>query len=64
MVNLIKEKTGCNITVGQNGWIWIQGPSFEAEKKARNAVEFVADKVFVSGLTEKVEQWFNEQEQN
>ena len=60
MVNLIKEKTGCNITIGQNGWIWIQGTSFEAEAKARKAIEFVADKVFVSGLTEKVEHWFEE----
>jgi len=58
MVNLIKERTGCNITVGQNGWIWIKGPSIDSEIKARRAVEFVADKVHVSGLTEKVEAWF------
>ncbi len=58
MVNLIKEKTGCNITVGQNGWIWIKGPSLDGEIKARKAVEFVSDKVHVSGLTEKVENWF------
>ena len=62
MVNLIKEKTGCNITVGQNGWIWIKGQSIDSEIKARKAVEFVADKVHVSGLTEKVEQWFEENE--
>jgi len=62
MVNLIKEKTGCNITVGQNGWIWIKGSSLEEEIKARKAVEFVADKVYVSGLTEKVETWFEENE--
>ena len=61
MINLIKEKTGCNITVGQNGWIWIKGESIDNEIKARRAVEFVADKVHVNGLTEKVEQWFEEQ---
>ena len=60
MINLIKEKTGCNITVGQNGWIWIKGTSVENEIKARNAVEFVAEKVFINGLTEKVEEWFGE----
>ncbi|MDO8460625.1 MAG: KH domain-containing protein [Nanoarchaeota archaeon] len=60
MVSLIKEKTGCNIIVGQNGWIWIHGPSLDAQIKARRAIEFVADKVFVSGLTEKVEKWFEE----
>lgn len=60
MINLIKDKTGCNITVGQNGWIWIKGPSIESEILARKAVEFVTDKVHVNGLTEKVEQWFQE----
>lgn len=62
MINLIKDKTGCNITVGQNGWIWIKGATVKDEIKARKAVEFVADKVHVNGLTEKVEQWFQENE--
>ncbi|MBU0760170.1 MAG: exosome complex protein Rrp4 [Nanoarchaeota archaeon] len=62
MVNLIKERTGCNITVGQNGWIWVKGPSIEAEIKARKAIELVADKVYIMGLTEKVEEWFQENE--
>lgn len=58
MINLIKEKTGCNITVGQNGWIWIKGESIDSEIKARNAIDFIADKVHVEGLTEKMEEWF------
>ncbi|MBI5804024.1 hypothetical protein HY450_02160 [Candidatus Pacearchaeota archaeon] len=62
MVNLIKERTGCNITVGQNGWVWIKGPSTDAEIKARQAVNFVSEKVHVTGLTEKVEEWFEENE--
>ncbi len=62
MINLIKEKTGCNITVGQNGWIWISGTSVENEIKARRAIEFVSEKVHVNGLTEKVEEWFQENE--
>lgn len=62
MVNLIKERTGCQITVGQNGWIWIKGQNTDAEIKARRAVEFVADKVHVSGLTERVEEWFEQEE--
>jgi len=61
MVTLIKEKTGCNITVGQNGWIWINGPSIDAEILARRSIEFVAEKVHLSGLTEKIEKWFREQ---
>jgi len=62
MVNLIKERTGCNITVGQNGWIWIKGPDIDSEIKARKAVQLVAEKVHLGGLTERVEQWFQESE--
>jgi exosome complex component RRP4 len=58
MVGLIKEKTGCQITIGQNGWIWIKGNTSDAEIRARKAIEFVADKVLVEGLTEKMEAWF------
>jgi exosome complex component RRP4 len=58
MINLIKEKTGCNISVGQNGWIWIRGPNTDSEMRARKAIEFIVDKVQVEGLTEKMEEWF------
>ena len=60
MINLIKEHTNCNITVGQHAWVWIKGPSVEEEILARNAIEFVSDKVYINGLTEKVSQWFEE----
>ena len=60
MINLIKEKTGCNVTIGQNGWVWIKGNDIDSELKARKAIEFIADKVLVSGLTEKMEKWFME----
>ena len=58
MITLIKEKTSCQITVGQNGWVWVRGESVENEIKARKAIEFVSDQVAVSGLTEKMEGWF------
>jgi len=60
MINLIKDKTGCQITVGQNGWIWIKGDNVDAKIKARKAIEFVTDKVHIEGLTDKVEKWFEE----
>jgi exosome complex component RRP4 len=60
MINLIKENTGCNVTVGQNGWIWVKGPDMDSEIKARKVIEFVADKVYIDGLTDKVEKWFAE----
>jgi len=59
MINLIKEKTGCSITVGQNGWIWARGDSIDLEIKARKAIEYIADRVLISGLTEKMEEWFD-----
>ncbi len=58
MINLIKEKTACNISVGQNGWVWIKGNDIDSQIKARKAIEFVTDKPFVEGLTEKMEDWF------
>lgn len=60
MIGLIKEHTGCNVTIGQNGWVWIKGNDMNSEIKARGAIEFIADKVYVNGLTEKMEAWFNE----
>jgi exosome complex component RRP4 len=60
MIGLIKENTGCNITIGQNGWVWIKGNSIDEEIKARKAIEFIAEKVYVNGLTEKMEKWFKE----
>jgi len=58
MVNLIKEKTGCKITIGQNGWIWVKGPTIDAEIKARKSIEYITEKVFVDGLTDHMEEWF------
>lgn len=63
MIGLIKEKTGCNVTIGQNGWVWVKGNDIDSEIKARRAIEFIADKVLVSGLTEKMEKWFAENKQ-
>jgi len=60
MVSLIKNETNCNITVGQNGFIWIKGDKIEDELLAKKAIEFVAEKSYINGLTEKVEEWFKE----
>jgi len=60
MIKLIKDETGCNVTVGQNGLIWIKGNQIEDELFARRAIEFVAEKSFISGLTEELTKWLNE----
>lgn len=58
MINVIKDNTHCQITVGQNGWVWIRGESTDDELRARKAVEYIAENVHISGLTEHMEEWF------
>ncbi len=60
MIKIIREYTNCNITVGQNGHIWIKGDKIDDELFAKNAIMFIAEKSFMEGLTEKVEEWFRE----
>ena len=58
MITLIKDKTGCAITIGQNGWVWVNGPTTEAMIRARKAIEYIAENVHVGGLTDHMEEWF------
>jgi exosome complex component RRP4 len=61
MINLIKEKTGCNVTVGQNGLVWITGKNVEDELLVKRAILFITENSFTSGLTEEVEKWFGKE---
>ncbi|MBI2043168.1 hypothetical protein HYT25_02155 [Candidatus Pacearchaeota archaeon] len=58
MISMIKDETRCNITVGQNGIIWIQGNNVEDELFAKKAILHIVEKSFVEGLTEEVKKWF------
>jgi exosome complex component RRP4 len=58
MISLIKDETKCRITVGQNGLIWISGDKVDDELFAKKAVFHVAEKSFMSGLTEEMTEWF------
>lgn len=60
MIKMIKDETKCNITVGQNGLIWIKGEKVEDELYAKKAILFVAEKSFISGLTDEIQKWFKE----
>ncbi len=60
MVKLIKSATGCDVTVGQNGKIWISGKDADAEIATKKIIEFIADNVVVDGLTKKVENFIKE----
>ena len=53
MIQLIKENTGVEITVGQNGLVWLRGTP-EGEIKAQSVIEMIETKAHESGLTDKV----------
>ena len=55
MVNIIKAATGCEITVGQNGKVWIYGSSAEKELATKRIIDFIVENSVMNGLTEKVE---------
>ena len=60
MIKLIKEQTNTNITVGQNGKILVNGDSIEDELFAKKAINHIVDKSFISGLTDEMTKWFEE----
>lgn len=60
MISLIKEATGCNITVGQNGLIWIRSENVEAGLFAKRAIEFIVENTTTEGLTDTVQDWLKE----
>lgn len=64
MINMIKEESGCNITVGQNGLIWIKGNGVEDELLVKKAIMFVAEKSFTHGLTDELKKWFEKEKKN
>ena len=51
MVNLIKEKTGTIIRVGQNGLVWVSG---ENGDKAIKAIKMIDEKSHIYGLTDEI----------
>ena len=57
MITMIKTATDCNITVGQNGLVWVSGQDAEKEHKAVNAVRKVNDEAPSKGLTDKIKKF-------
>ncbi|MEK6820173.1 MAG: exosome complex RNA-binding protein Rrp4 [Nanoarchaeota archaeon] len=58
MIRIIKQETGCEITVGQNGVVWILGNKIEDELRAKEAISFIVSKSYIEGLTDKVQDFF------
>ena len=57
MVKIIKDETNCNITIGQNGVIWIKGNDIDDELLAKEAIEFIVEKPFIEGLTDTIKEF-------
>lgn len=51
MLNIIKEKTGSKIIVGQNGWIWVKDGQTELAIKTIKKIEKEAQ---TQGLTDRI----------
>jgi len=51
MLDLLKDKTGCDIFVGRNGRIWLRG---ENAAKAEEAILMIEKEAHTDGLTEKI----------
>ncbi len=58
MINLIKDKTRTEITVGQNGFIWLKGDA-DGESKAEETIKLIVQESTSSGLTEKIEKFLS-----
>ncbi|SFL48716.1 exosome complex component RRP4 [Methanobrevibacter olleyae] len=53
MINMIKDKTGCKIIVGQNGLVWIKGNE-DMEQIVKNIIKLIEREAHTSGLTDRV----------
>jgi exosome complex component RRP4 len=53
MITLVKNALGCNVTVGQNGWVWIQGTP-EQEILAEKAIKKIEQEAHLPGLTDRI----------
>ena len=60
MVQMLKEKTNCNIMVGQNGLVWIEGKSSEDELEATEAILKIEHESHIDGLTDKMKEFLED----
>jgi len=56
MINMISERTGCDVRVGQNGVVVVNGPPEGIVKTAR-AVKMVEEEAHAADLVAKVEEY-------
>ena len=56
MVSMIKDATGCSISIGQNGLVWIDGTP-EGELLAIMAIRKIEEESHLSGLTDNIKEY-------
>jgi exosome complex component RRP4 len=54
MIKMLKEHSGCDILVGQNGWVWLQGDNPKKQMLLVNAIKVIEEESHTSGLTDKI----------
>jgi len=54
MINMLKQETGCRITIGQNGLVIVSGPKPELEVLAIQAIHMIEKDAHTTGLTDRV----------
>jgi exosome complex component RRP4 len=54
MISMLKKETKCNITVGQNGLVYVSGRNREDERIAISAINKIEEEAHTSGLTDRV----------
>jgi exosome complex component RRP4 len=64
MVGMIKRETGCQLTLGQNGWVLISGRSLEDERLAVKALNKIEEESHTSGLTDRVTEMIKKERKN
>lgn len=57
MINMIKDATGCKISVGQNGVIWLVGENAEKEMLAVETIQKIESESHISGLTDRIKEF-------
>ena len=60
MVTMLKEATGCEILIGQNGLIWIQGDP-EKEELVVKAIKKIEDEAHKEGLTDRIKEMLDKE---
>ena len=64
MVSMIKKETECQITIGQNGLILINGKTPEDEQLAIMAIRKIEEEAHISGLTDRITEMIRKEKES